>query len=1723
MGTPTVPAQKTGESTTILGSSSYSAAFPIVHLPGRAGLDLNLNLYYNSDVWTYNASNTSLTFNADRDWPSYGFRLDFGLLIATASTYFLIEADGTKRALASSGGGAYDSTDSSYIHLVVGSPNLTLTYKNGTQVLYQLFPSTQTGQAPSFLRPVQINDTNGNFITITYVAGSDQQISTVRDTMGRVIQFNYDANGNLATLTSPGIVPPNGCNGCQPTARTWATFSWNTSYALNYNFSAAVQDSPTNGATLSVLTGVTLPNNTQHTFAYGAWGMVTQINDLSSNGQIRGYESYNYPSTSTALAAPPAYTQQTVSDGTSTRNWTYANAMSNNMVSQSTITDPGGTSTITNLYTASGDWKDGMVSSVQVTDSSGNRLREFDNTWTADASTNANPRLSSVLTTLSDTGQQSRVDFVSYDANGCVTDQKEYDFGLTLKREISTTYSTTYATSHILNLPTQVIVKDGSGTNVSRTDYAYDTTALTSTITGAPNHNDSYSGPRANLTSVTRYTDPVGGTGGIPRSFSYDSLGNLVTAQLDCCNQKQWNFSSATEYAYPDSVVRGPSGTQLTTSATYNLDTGTVATSTDENLKVTQYSYDSMNRLFTVTQPDSVVITYAYDDTALSPSVSVSNSANSAVQKTVFDGMGRTIQNQLLNGTTVLSSRDTQYDDVNRQVKTDNPYAPGETPLFTTTQLDALGRVAQTTPPSGGNVQYRYSGNAVLVTDPTGKEKRSFTDYAGRLVQVDEPSPGVAAPGTSGSGSITVTGAESSSTTSGTKATGSISGGGAGACIRPWICNDTCVKGPLTCDSGTVSVTINGVTAYADYNRNTTSDGILSLLASGLSPHPITYQDPGTGTINLWADQPGPDYSMSSTATSDNPNFDAPSVTVDVSGPNLTGGVYPVTTYDSGTMTVTIGSFQASASYNQNLNTTALAMATALTSALNAPNSPVTASQSGTTINLVANNYGAATNFNVTGSSTASFTVSSTTMSGGLDPQSTFYAYDPLGNLKTVTQGAQTRSYGHDGLGRVTSSALPESGTTNLTYTDFGAVSTRTDARGVITTYGYDGLNRPHIITYNVGSTGVPATATVTYTYGTSATNNSNGRLLSMTDGVGSETYTYDQTVGRVTQLSKVINGTTYNIGYGYNTAGELNSLTYPSTRVVNPGYDAVGRMTQIASGGTNYLSGMAYNSAQLPTGFNYGNGVQASFGYNDHLQLSSLSYTSGATTLLNLTYGYADANGNNNGQIQGITDTRGTAFGTSYSYDQYGRLSQAQTNDLTSANTWRLVWGYDRYGNRLSQTLTGGTMSVGQPQLTVDPATNHISAAGVHYDADGNLVQDVNGSYTFDAESRMTQSVVGSTTTAYTYDGNGLRVVKGTNTIYIFSGSEVIAEYASGSLSKEYIYSGSTLLVTIAGAAVSYHHSDHLSNRVETDASATMTRTFGHLPFGEVWYETGTGDKWKFTSYERDTAESGLDYAMFRYYGSGYARFTSPDLLAGNKGNPQSLNRYAYVLNDPLNAVDPLGLLTPGTPPNPTPIGGAGGAPGDPWENHFLCALFGVMCEDTGIPLFFQGGGHGGGGGDAARKAAIDRINDKCLQWILDTLQKAWDERNAETHANGEGILPETYAAQNATISEKAFVGALNAATILPPNNDPRYSAEVVGNTIIQLGGGWAANPDKPLVMIHETFHLLPPYGFSDRQMADALGAKYKTVPNDPQKTNDNASAAWEKKLEQSPCAKKQ
>jgi len=419
----------------------------------------------------------------------------------------------------------------------------------------------------------------------------------------------------------------------------------------------------------------------------------------------------------------------------------------------------------------------------------------------------------------------------------------------------------------------------------------------------------------------------------------------------------------------------------------------------------------------------------------------------------------------------------------------------------------------------------------------------------------------------------------------------------------------------------------------------------------------------------------------------------------------------------------------------------------------------------------------------------------------------------------------------------------------------------------------------------------------------------------------------------------------------------------------------------------------------------------------------------------------------------------------------------QAQTNDLTAPSTWRLAWTYDRYGNRLTQTLTGGTIAVGQPQLTVDVLTNHINGLG--YDANGNLIHDGqnnSNSYTFDAENRMIQSLVGSTTASYAYDGNGLRIQKtvgATTTTYIFSGTKVIAEYTNGSLSKEYVYSGSKLLATVTGTAVTYHHPDHLSNRLETDSSGATTRTFGHLPFGESWYETGTADKWQFTTYERDGAGSGLDYAVNRYYSNSYGRFTSVDRLAGSLLNPQSLNRYSYVANDPLNMVDPLGL-------DIICVTWSQSCAGGPTINEGTNCHFEDSIEISldPSPQMFLGGGHGGGGGGKTPgrnkgpkvnlQALMDCIFSQFGVVLTDFVPSQESSAGAPHDVNGSfsGLGPDVL--NGDPQSDPPFFGEINVT-----NDVQSFSVSY----ITQLAKNSGALPPGPVGVAHGFTDIRAPY----------------------------------------------
>jgi len=170
-----------------------------------------------------------------------------------------------------------------------------------------------------------------------------------------------------------------------------------------------------------------------------------------------------------------------------------------------------------------------------------------------------------------------------------------------------------------------------------------------------------------------------------------------------------------------------------------------------------------------------------------------------------------------------------------------------------------------------------------------------------------------------------------------------------------------------------------------------------------------------------------------------------------------------------------------------------------------------------------------------------------------------------------------------------------------------------------------DSANRLIQVTHSPSTTG-----TITYTYGTNAAQYNVGRLVTMTDPSGSESYSYDS-MGRLVSMSKVIGGTPYNVGYQYNAAGDLTKLTYPSGRIVQYSYDAVGHLCAVAASTSScstytnpYLtiSSSNYDAAGRPLFATYGNGVVASSSYTPtRAQLSTVSYSKGATIYLGLQY----------------------------------------------------------------------------------------------------------------------------------------------------------------------------------------------------------------------------------------------------------------------------------------------------------------------------------------------------------------------------------------------------------------------------------------------------------------------------------------------------------------------
>lgn len=563
------------------------------------------------------------------------------------------------------------------------------------------------------------------------------------------------------------------------------------------------------------------------------------------------------------------------------------------------------------------------------------------------------------------------------------------------------------------------------------------------------------------------------------------------------------------------------------------------------------------------------------------------------------------------------------------------------------------------------------------------------------------------------------------------------------------------------------------------------------------------------------------------------------------------------------------------------------------------------------------------------------------------------------------------RTFVYDYLGRLRTVNQPESSSIAYNYDEVastngkGNLTSRVRSQGVAaavpvtTRYHYDGLGRTTGIQYSGAPDGY-TTPNVTMSYDAhnpivpGVTSYPLGRLtrVEVAGGTATAYDTFDP-LGRVTRSRQITSSTTpYRFGtdllpgYEYLRNGALSAITYPSGRKLTTTYDDLARplaLSGLLAGQTReYVSAATYTDhGALATLRLNGQRIRETITFDpNRLQTTGIGMvqctdnTAACSTpqsLLTLGYSYSNGNGpsggpNNSGNPRSQTiQGAGLSLNQTYTYDGWDRLTGMQETGSTS--TLNESYCYDAFGNRA--VLTRPSLSPLIPQVTTCAANDVAQLfplnrwSGRTYDPSGAMAYDGRSNLRMDGEMRLRQSSEnGNPATTYEYDGEGRRVAKdtagGSRTVFVYD--------AFGNLTAE--YGGSN---DLSGTPPYFLHTDTLgSTRLTTDLNGTVVRRTDYWPFGQeinsltqdAPYRTvamGYNSALRtpstlFTGKERD-AETGLDYFGARYFSSAQGRFTSPDWSAvpqpvpyADLRNPQTLNLYSYVGNNPLAKTDPDG-----------------------------------------------------------------------------------------------------------------------------------------------------------------------------------------------------------------------
>jgi RHS repeat-associated protein len=202
------------------------------------------------------------------------------------------------------------------------------------------------------------------------------------------------------------------------------------------------------------------------------------------------------------------------------------------------------------------------------------------------------------------------------------------------------------------------------------------------------------------------------------------------------------------------------------------------------------------------------------------------------------------------------------------------------------------------------------------------------------------------------------------------------------------------------------------------------------------------------------------------------------------------------------------------------------------------------------------------------------------------------------------------------------------------------------------------------------------------------------------------------------------------------------------------------------------------------------------------------------------------------------------------------------------------------------------------------DNANRLSSVGGITYtwDDDGNLLDDGGALYRYDQANRLISTTLNSTTSFFSYNGDGVRlkqIVAGVVTTYtqdVVAPLPVVLQAKAGTATTQYLYTLGTRPLAENGGTWEYLLPDALGSvRQIVDANGNIVLTQDYEPYGSVLNSSGSGQStYGFTGEELD--QSGLIFLRARYMQPDLGIFLSRDPWSGDQLRSQSLNGFGYV-----------------------------------------------------------------------------------------------------------------------------------------------------------------------------------------------------------------------------------